>query len=143
MITVLLSTIHKAIKKVYSPLSKLPKNFRIMPVLSHVLIEGSEGRVKVTQAVYNPKAEALQAVSESIPARIDSEFAVCVPAKVLNDWIRVSQLTKEEKASGTSEQITLSLDPATQILKIICGPTRAQFKGIDAQEFPTLQPMEG
>lgn len=138
MITTLLTTTQKAIKAVYIPASKLPKSLKSLPVLHTVKLDTHEGRARLTTVFYNPKTDALDTVTEFIPARIEQEFSTCVPARQFKDWITASQLTKEEKAKGMSEQVNFTYDLTACILTVKQGNSRASFKCIDAQEFPAI-----
>lgn len=140
MITTLASTTHKAMKAVYFPASKLPKPFRDFPIMSTVKLSQKDGRMTVTALTWDEEKQSIGSQVETISARIDQEFETCVPARAFRDWLAASQLTAEEKRRKVSEQITFTFDATRQIVSIKAGNTRAEFKCIDAQEFPaTLQ----
>jgi hypothetical protein len=139
MTTVLCTNAYKAAQKVYTPASKLPKNLKILPVLHTMKLHHHEGRMALTQMVYDPEKDKLSPLTEYFPARIDGDlWETCVPARPFKDWLSVTQ-TKPNKHAigrGVSDQIDLTLDEKTQTLKIKAGNTRAEFKCIDAREFP-------
>lgn len=137
MITTLITTTQKAVRAAYVPASKLPKHLKNLPVLHTFRIGVSEGRMTVTCPFVNDKGE-FDANTEYIPARVDQEFATCVPARAFKDWIAASQLTKEEKARGQNEQVNFTYDPALCLLTVKQGNSRASFRCIDEQEFPAI-----
>lgn len=73
------------------------------------------------------------------------EWATCVPAKPFTDWLYVTQEKPNKQAigRGQSDQIELTLIAETQILQIKAGNTRAEFKCLDAREFPPSTPVDG
>jgi len=136
MITILCTNAFKGARAVYSPASRLPKHLKTLPVLSHMKLYTHEGRVALTQMVWDEKKQELIPHTEHISARIDTAFETCVPAKPFMDWLRATLPDKHDKAVHASEQIELTLDTMTQRLKIKAGNTRAEFKCLDALEFP-------
>ena len=56
-------------------------------------------------------------------------FAACVPASFL-EWLKICD---------KSDQIALKLDPRTQVLSVTYDRTRAEFKCIDAAEYPSVE----
>lgn len=93
-----------------------------LPVLSHVLLATDDGRLKL----FATNLEV--GVSVWIGAKVYEEGAVCMPAKLINDY--VGGLPKGP--------VDLRLDTRTQSLKVTCGDDEATFKGIDADEMPTV-----
>ena len=129
MTVVLSSTALKAARTV-KPV--VPKELKTLHILQCIHLYHHEGRLAMVTM-----ADLKEPMVEYISARYDGEtWETCVPAKPFTDWLRASQLTKEEKVKGMSEQIELTLDSALQILYIKQGNCRAQFKCIDAQEYP-------
>lgn len=132
MTTVLVSNIYKAVSK---SVKKSDKGYKHLPIAHTLKISHHDGHLLITPFVMDPHERAM--ATQPVSARWNGEeWSACVPARPFVDWLRASQLTKEEKAQHTSEQIELDLDPSTQILKIKAGNTRTEFKCIDAQEFP-------
>ena len=124
MTTVLCTNAYKAASKARKSADKVNS----LPITSTMLIRVHDHHLLFTPFAWEERAEK----TEAIPARVDGdEWATCVPAKPFTDWLRVTQVKKWEE-----DQINLELDPQTQILKIRAGNTRAEFKYIDAQEFP-------
>jgi len=135
MITVLATNAYKAASTAKkAALKPDPK----LPVTSHLLIRTFEGRLQIIPFLWD--AEERTKASESLPARVDSDFAACVPARAFVDWLRVTQEKPTRANPHGADQITLDLDPRTQTLKIKAGNTRTEFKCIDAQEWPRITP---
>lgn len=127
MITVLATNAYKAAKKIK------PRKDKYTPILNTILLSESEGRLSLTAL-----DDAREPVTEYIPARIEQGFSTCIPAHAFIDWLRVTQIKPSQRAMGRgdSDQIIMTLDAMRQTLKITAGPTRAEFKCIDAQEWP-------
>ena len=136
MITTLVSNTYKAVKAVYFPVSKFPKEYREFPIMSTVKLSQSEGKMTVTAIIWDDKKGAFDFVTETIPARVDTEFETLIPARQFRDWLHATLPTKEEKKRNASQQINFTFDPITQTVSIRANNTRATFKCIDAQEFP-------
>ena len=66
-------------------------------------------------------------ITEYIPVRTMIPFSTCVPMRPFRDWLKVT-------GKGQAE---LEFDPFIQVLKVKVGNARAEFKCIDAMEFPT------
>lgn len=136
MITTLSTNTYKAVKAVYFPTSKFPQPFREFPVFSHLKLSQKDGRMTVTALVWDNEKATFDTVTENIPARIENEFETLIPARPFRDWLHATLPTKHEKAVNASQQLNFTFDPSTQTVTIKAGNTRAQFKCIDAQEFP-------
>lgn len=130
MITVLASNAYKAAYKV----RKAATPVKTLPVSSHILIRTHEGRVQFIPFRFEERAEH----AEAVPARIEGEeFATCVPARPFVDWLRATQEKPTRKdPHAYNDQIRLTFNPQIQILTILTHTTRAEFKCIDALEFP-------
>ena len=93
-----------------------------LPVLGNVLIATDKGRLKLS-------ATNLEIVITCwIGAKTDTEGAITVPARTLNDLVNALPPGKVE----------MTLDTMTQTLHLASGRTEANVKGIDAQEFPLV-----
>jgi len=93
-----------------------------LPVLANILIATDCGRLRLS-------ATNLEiCISAWIPAQIQEEGAVTVPARTLVDII--SKLP--------ADQITLKLNENTFALGLKCGGFSSSVKGIDANEFPPM-----
>lgn len=102
-----------------SPLRKGP-----LPVLTHVLIGTSEGRL----ACYTHDLDTPLVYYS--PARIEAPFETCVPALPLLAWM---DIIKDDAYA-----ITLQHDPNTQTLHIYAGNAHAAFKCLHSREFPPV-----
>jgi len=143
MITTLVSNTYKAVKSAYVPASKLPQNMRKLPVCQHLRIASHNGRMIVTCLTWDGKKDCLDAHTESIPARIDTEFAACIPARQFKDWLAASQLTKEEKRiDHPDERLTFAFDADTMTVTLRIRNARATFKALSTDEFPRF-PIDG
>jgi hypothetical protein len=146
MTTVLATNAYKAAKEV-----KITKPSPL-PVLNHALLTTEAGWLVITTAEMTD--DGIKAKRAKIAARVTDEFSTCVPMyhKVIwdefergrgqvkhtitthpfLDWLAVTHNPRKD----APDQIDLTLDEKTQTLKIKAGNTRAEFKCIDAQEFP-------
>ncbi len=93
-----------------------------LPVLANVLIATDEGRLRLS-------ATNLElGITCWIPAQIQEEGSVTVPARTFSDLI----------ATFPPEPVVLSLDTRTQTLNVVCNASVHDIKGIDAQDFPPI-----
>jgi DNA polymerase-3 subunit beta len=93
-----------------------------LPVLANVLIASDEGRLRLS-------ATNLElGITCWVPARIEEEGSTTVPARTFSDLVNTLP----------GEQVTLTLDVASQTLNVHCGTSNNDIKCIDAQEFPPL-----
>lgn len=132
MITVLATNAYQAASKV----KKAATPVKSLPVSSHILITVHDGHLVFTPFRWEERAEH----AEAIRARVDGdEWATCIPARAFVDWLRVTQEKPSRKdPHALGDQIHMDFDPTIQIVKITAGNTRAEFKCIDAQEFPPI-----
>jgi DNA polymerase III sliding clamp (beta) subunit (PCNA family) len=126
MITVLATNAYKAAYKV----RKAATPAKTLPVSYCMLVQVHDNHLVLTPFRFDERVEHAEAVQARV---MDDEWATCVPAKPFTDWLYVTQ----NKGKTTPDQIELSLDETTQTLHIRAGNTRAEFKCIDAREFPT------
>src|SRR3989442_4632511 len=93
-----------------------------LPILGNVLLRTEGGRLKLT-------ATNLEVgINCWVPAKVDDEGAITVPAKLFTDF--VNQLPP-----GSTE---LSLNVRTKTVHLRRDPYEANFKGMDAEEFPII-----
>lgn len=130
MITVLVSTAYKAASAAWKERDK--EAAKSLPITATLYIHSHDGYLLFTPFRWDRHERAM--ATQPIPARINSDFAACIPAKPLIDWLRASQLTPTEKKQGKHEQITLTLDDG--FVRVSAGNSQAWFKYLDAQEFP-------
>lgn len=93
-----------------------------LPVLSNVLLSAEEGRLRLT-------ATNLEiAITAALPARVVAPGRLTVRADLLTDFI--SNLANDE--------VTLQADAKSLTLSVSCGYSKANIKGIPAEDFPTI-----
>jgi DNA polymerase-3 subunit beta len=93
-----------------------------LPVLSNALLATDGERLKLA-------ATDLEiGINCWVSAQVESEGATTVPATTLADLVNAL----------SPDQINLELDDAKETLKLQCQKTKANFKGIPAEEFPVI-----
>jgi DNA polymerase III subunit beta len=93
-----------------------------LPILSNVLLRTDGGRLKLT-------ATNLEiGVNCWVPAKVEDEGAITVPAKLFTDFVN----------NLPAGNIELSLNVRTKTLHLKSGPHEANMKGLDAEEFPII-----
>lgn len=93
-----------------------------LPILSNVLLRTDAGRLKLT-------ATNLEiGVNCWVPAKVDDDGAITVPAKLLTDFVN----------NLPAGNIELSLNVRTKTLHLRSGQHEANMKGLDAEEFPII-----
>lgn len=98
----------------------------ILPVLSNVMLSTDNGRLKLS-------ATDLEiGINCWIGAKVEEDGATTVPARTFIDLVN----------SLPPEVIDLELVKKTETLKLKCGRTKANFKGISAEEFPLIPVAE-
>ncbi|MCU0498821.1 MAG: DNA polymerase III subunit beta [Anaerolineae bacterium] len=120
-----ISVLQENLARGLSLVSRAIENRPTMPVLSNVLLKTEDARLKL--AAVNMSLGL--GITCWIGAKIEQEGAITLPAKTFADL--VSNLSQE--------RVDLTLDPATQTVQLRCGSTKANIKGIDANEFPPPQ----
>lgn len=97
-----------------------------LPVTQNVLLATDRGRLKLS-------ATNLEiAITTWVGARVDTEGAITVPARLLTDLV----------GSLPSEQIELTATPRPLALQVKCARFEARVNGTDADEFPPLPTVE-
>lgn len=93
-----------------------------LPILGNVLLRTESGRLKLT-------ATNLEVgINVWVPGKVDDEGSITVPAKLFTDFVN-------SLPPGPAE---LSLNVRTKTVHLKSGPYEANFKGMDADEFPTI-----
>ena len=103
-----------------------------LPVLSYIRLEAVNEQVTAVMTnLTDVKAGKTRARTN------DGELdAICLPARALRDWLKIAS------DNGDMLMITVDNPRMTAIITDFNG-TKAQFKGIDAREFPVYQiPMD-
>ena len=118
-----LSVMQENLARGLSVVSRAVSSRSTLPVLGNVLLRTEDAGLKLT-------ATNLEiGITCWIPGRIETEGAITIPARLLTDL--VGTLPGAEKV----ELELLSADT----LHIRCGRFATHVKGIDADEFPTVQ----
>ena len=93
-----------------------------LPILGNVLLRTENGRLKLT-------ATNLEVgINVWVPAKVDDDGGITVPAKLFTDFVN-------SLPPGPAE---LSLNVRTKTVHLKSGPYEANFKGMDAEEFPII-----
>lgn len=93
-----------------------------LPVLSNVLLETDNGRLKL--AATNLEIS----ITCWIGAKVEEEGAITIPARTFGELV----------STFPQEPVSLHLNKVTQTVHVSCGRTQANIKGIDAEEFPKI-----
>jgi DNA polymerase-3 subunit beta len=94
-----------------------------LPVLANVLLRTEDAGLKLT-------ATNLEiGITYWVPGKIDTDGATTVPAKLLTDYVNTLQ---------GGEKVDLELT-AGETLHLRAGRYESHLKGIDAEEFPSIQ----
>jgi DNA polymerase-3 subunit beta len=94
-----------------------------LPVLANVLLKTEDAGLKLT-------ATNLEiGITYWVPGKIDSDGATTVPAKLLTDYVNALQ-------GGDKVELELT---AGETLHLRAGRAESHLKGIDADEFPSIQ----
>ncbi len=105
------------------------ENRPTMPVLGNVLLEAEEARLRLSTV----NATLGMDITCWIGAKVHTPGAITLPARTFADLV----------SNLSPEQVDLTLDGPTQTVNLRCGGTRANIKGIDADEFPPVQRNDG
>ena len=93
-----------------------------LPILGNVLVKTDGGRLKLT-------ATNLEiGVNCWVPAKIEDEGAITVPAKLFTDFVN----------SLPAGPIDIALNVRTKTVHLKSATTEANMKGLDAEEFPII-----
>jgi DNA polymerase III subunit beta len=95
-----------------------------MPVLGNVLLETEDARLKL--AAVNMSLG--MGITCWIGAKVETSGTITLPSRTFTDLVN----------NLSPERVDLALDSATQTVNLRCGGTKANIKGIDADEFPPL-----
>ncbi len=93
-----------------------------LPILSNVLISTDDGRLKLS-------ATNLElGIVARIGAKVDEEGAITVPARTLQDFVNTLP----------PERVDMTIDAKTNTLKLRCGTTDSNIRGISADDYPAI-----
>jgi len=112
-------------KAIYSTERVVGKQITL-PILENVLLQTDQGMLKIS-------ATNLEiGVFLKIGAKIEKEGMITVPARLLSNFV-----------NNLPAESTVSLSVIDQTLYIESGASKAQIKGLQAQDFPIIPEMEG
>jgi DNA polymerase-3 subunit beta len=118
-----LSVMQENLARGLSVVSRAVSTRSTLPVLANVLLRTEDAGLKLT-------ATNLEiGITYWVPGRIETDGAVTVPARLLNDLVG---------SLPGSERVDLEVKGA-DTLHLRCGPFATHVKGIDAEEFPAIQ----
>ena len=112
-------------KAIYSTERVVGKQITL-PILENILLETDHGMLKI--AATNLEI----GVFLKIGAKIEEEGTITVPARLLSNFV-----------NNLPSESTISLTVIDQTLHIESGASKAQIKGLQAQDFPIIPEMEG
>lgn len=105
-----------------SRVSKAVASRSTLPILANILLKAEDG--KLTLSATNLE----QAVSINIRAKVEKPGTVTLPAKTLVDWV----------STLPADVVEMTLDAKRVNVALQCGKFKANIKGIDADEFPSI-----
>lgn len=112
-------------KAIYSTERVVGKQITL-PILENILLETESGMLKIS-------ATNLEiGVFLKIGAKIEQEGKITVPARLISNFV-----------NNLPSVSTVSLEVIDQTLHIESGSSKAQIKGLQAQDFPIIPEMEG
>ncbi len=118
-----LSVMQENLARGLSVVSRAVSSRSTLPVLANVLLRTEDAGLKLT-------ATNLEiGITYWVPGKIETDGATTVPARLLTDLV---------SSLPASEKVDLELQGA-DTLHLRCGRFATHVKGIDADEFPTIQ----
>jgi DNA polymerase-3 subunit beta len=96
-----------------------------LPILSHILLQASEDRLRLVATDFEIGMDV------TVPASVDVEGAVTVPARLLIDIL----------GSLPDTDVALSVDE-NNVIELKCLRSEYVLRGLPAQEFPKLPEVE-
>jgi DNA polymerase-3 subunit beta len=118
-----LSVMQENLARGLSVVSRAVSTRSTLPVLANVLLKTEDGGLKLT-------ATNLEiGITYWVPGKIDTDGATTVPAKLLTDYVNALQ---------GGDRIDLELQSG-DTLNLRAGRFESHLKGIDADEFPSIQ----
>ena len=118
-----LSVMQENLARGLSVVSRAVSSRSTLPVLANVLLRTEDAGLKLT-------ATNLEiGITYWVPGKIETDGATTVPARLLTDLV---------SSLPGSEKVDLELQ-GTDTLHLRCGRFATHVKGIDADEFPTIQ----
>ncbi|TVR24504.1 MAG: DNA polymerase III subunit beta [Anaerolineaceae bacterium] len=124
-----ITVIQESLARGLSIVGKAVESRPTMPVLSNVLIQTEESRLRLSAV----NMTLGLGITCWIGASVSESGSITLPSKTLMDLV----------SNLSPEKVTLTLDTNTLTLQLTCGGTKANIKGIDADEFPPVQIADG
>lgn len=121
-----LTCLQENLSKGLSIVGKAVSTRSTLPVLGNVLLATENSRLKL--AATNLEL----GITCWIGARVEEEGAITVPARTLVDMVN----------AFSADQVNMELNVRTKTLRLTCGRSEANIKGIDAHEFPLIPQSE-
>ncbi len=116
------SVLQENLAKGLSIVSRAVATRPTLPILSNVLLTTDDGRLKLS-------ATNLElGIVARVGAKVDEGGAITVPARTLQDFINTLP----------PERVDLTLDSKTNTLKVACGSTISNIRGISADDYPPV-----
>ncbi len=98
-----------------------------LPILSNILLATDNGRLRLAATNLD------MGITVWIGASVDEDGALTVPARTFGDLVN----------KLSPERVDLEVAVRNNSLRLACGATTANIKGIDAHEFPIMpEPMD-
>lgn len=119
-----LSVLQENLARGLSIVSRAVENRPTMPVLSNIMLKTEDARLKLVGV----NMTLGLGITCWIGAKVDVEGSITLPAKTLADLVN----------NLSPERVDLLLDVPTQTVSLRCGATKANIRGIDADEFPPV-----
>lgn len=124
-----LSVLQENLARGLSIVSRAVETRPTMPVLANVLLKTEDARLKLVGV----NMSLGLGITCWIGAKVDVEGSITLPAKTLADLVN----------NLSPERVDLLLDVPTQTVSLRCGATKANIRGIDADEFPPVPEGSG
>lgn len=116
----ILSLLQENLLRALSQTTRIISSRAQLPVLQNVLLSTEEGQLRVTTTSLENTESAW------VGAKIDKEGALCVPARLLTEFV----------TTLPPETVRLAADRGS--LSVACGGTQATIPGVPATEFPPV-----
>lgn len=115
----IVSVLKEKFSKGLAAVARAVPNRPSLPVLSNILLEAEDGRLRLTGTDLN------LGIRVWIGAKVKKEGAISLPAKVVSELV----------SSFPPETVEMELDG--DALRMVCGGHRVRMAGISASEFPS------
>ena len=117
-----ISVLQENLNKSLSIVRKAVENRPALPVLSNVLLEAEDSRLKL--AATNLELS----ITCWIGAKVEQSGAITLPGTTFGELV----------SNLSPERVDLQLEPKENSVHVRCGVQNANIKGIDADEFPPI-----